>query len=211
MHTQCPHCQTVFDASKDELRRAQGMVRCGKCYEVFDAPLAKINQKKGVRSARSSHRTKEIKKAMQQALVDADVNHPHLIISALLGLLIVVQLIYLNFNTLNQNPSIRSFFHHACATVGCTVPHPHSVGKIAIVQQAMSTAADSNDILVVTIRLQNQSVFHPKRTGNKTVAQQSQSANQLRQPYLPSRTTCRIKPRRTNFLTRLKRAILSFH
>lgn len=35
--TQCPHCDTVFEATVDQLMRASGRARCGHCHEAFDA------------------------------------------------------------------------------------------------------------------------------------------------------------------------------
>lgn len=35
--TQCPHCDTVFQVSDEQLSVAQGRVRCGRCQGVFDA------------------------------------------------------------------------------------------------------------------------------------------------------------------------------
>ncbi len=35
--TQCPHCDTVFQVSDEQLHVAQGRVRCGRCQGVFDA------------------------------------------------------------------------------------------------------------------------------------------------------------------------------
>lgn len=35
--TQCPHCDTVFEATVDQLMRAGGRARCGQCHEAFDA------------------------------------------------------------------------------------------------------------------------------------------------------------------------------
>ncbi len=37
MFTQCPKCQTLFEFDDIELNRAEGLVRCGECHEVFDA------------------------------------------------------------------------------------------------------------------------------------------------------------------------------
>lgn len=39
MYTECPHCQTLFRVRADQLRAAQGTVRCGCCQEPFDALL----------------------------------------------------------------------------------------------------------------------------------------------------------------------------
>lgn len=37
MLTQCPHCETVFRVSAEQLGAAAGRVRCGQCAGVFDA------------------------------------------------------------------------------------------------------------------------------------------------------------------------------
>lgn len=35
--TRCPHCQTAFKVVADQLRLAEGWVRCGQCKQIFDA------------------------------------------------------------------------------------------------------------------------------------------------------------------------------
>lgn len=35
--TRCPHCQTAFKVVSDQLRLAEGWVRCGHCKQIFDA------------------------------------------------------------------------------------------------------------------------------------------------------------------------------
>lgn len=37
--TRCPTCATTFKVAPDQLRISDGWVRCGRCGEVFDAPL----------------------------------------------------------------------------------------------------------------------------------------------------------------------------
>ena len=37
MHTECPHCQTLFNVTAEHLRVAHGVVRCGHCMDTFDA------------------------------------------------------------------------------------------------------------------------------------------------------------------------------
>lgn len=37
MLTRCPHCQTAFRVTSEQLKVRQGKVRCGSCREVFDA------------------------------------------------------------------------------------------------------------------------------------------------------------------------------
>lgn len=37
MLTRCPHCETTFRVSPEQLKLRQGKVRCGACHGVFDA------------------------------------------------------------------------------------------------------------------------------------------------------------------------------
>ena len=39
MQTQCPHCQTLFHVTDEQLQAADGQVRCGECDKVFTAEL----------------------------------------------------------------------------------------------------------------------------------------------------------------------------
>ena len=45
--TQCPRCHTAFQAAPEQLREAQGWVRCGICQEVFSA-LAHATQQQAM-------------------------------------------------------------------------------------------------------------------------------------------------------------------
>ena len=35
--TVCPHCQSIFDVSEEEMQLALGAVRCGECMKIFNA------------------------------------------------------------------------------------------------------------------------------------------------------------------------------
>jgi predicted Zn finger-like uncharacterized protein len=37
MYTRCPHCDTYFRVSREQLQASSGQVRCGRCQQVFDA------------------------------------------------------------------------------------------------------------------------------------------------------------------------------
>ncbi len=37
MYTHCPHCDTFFRVTSEQLKSAQGSVRCGRCYGTFNA------------------------------------------------------------------------------------------------------------------------------------------------------------------------------
>jgi len=37
MYTRCPHCDTHFRVSREQLQASSGQVRCGRCHTTFDA------------------------------------------------------------------------------------------------------------------------------------------------------------------------------
>jgi predicted Zn finger-like uncharacterized protein len=37
MYTRCPHCDTHFRVSREQLQASSGQVRCGRCQQAFDA------------------------------------------------------------------------------------------------------------------------------------------------------------------------------
>lgn len=43
-HTQCPHCNTIFAISEEQLNALNGKVRCGYCYRTFNANETLISQ-----------------------------------------------------------------------------------------------------------------------------------------------------------------------
>ncbi len=49
--TQCPHCQTSFRVSHNQLSVARGMVRCGNCLQVFNAARQLLEQNAALQAA----------------------------------------------------------------------------------------------------------------------------------------------------------------
>jgi len=43
---QCPHCFTDYKISDEQLHQSQGVVRCGKCMETFDAYTAQAQEER---------------------------------------------------------------------------------------------------------------------------------------------------------------------
>ncbi len=44
MYTRCPHCDTHFRVSREQLQASSGQVRCGRCHRSFDAFAALTSQ-----------------------------------------------------------------------------------------------------------------------------------------------------------------------
>ncbi|MGH8463862.1 MAG: MJ0042-type zinc finger domain-containing protein, partial [Pseudomonas sp.] len=49
--TQCPHCQTSFRVSHNQLSVARGVVRCGACMQVFNAAKQLLEQSAAQKTA----------------------------------------------------------------------------------------------------------------------------------------------------------------
>lgn len=49
--TQCPHCQTSFRVSHNQLSVARGVVRCGNCLQVFNAARQLLEQNAALQPA----------------------------------------------------------------------------------------------------------------------------------------------------------------
>ncbi|PFG52936.1 putative Zn finger-like uncharacterized protein [Marinobacter sp. LV10R520-4] len=48
LQTQCPHCQTRFRVTEEQLKVAKGRVRCGSCRQIFNAFENRIKESKPV-------------------------------------------------------------------------------------------------------------------------------------------------------------------
>jgi predicted Zn finger-like uncharacterized protein len=48
LQTQCPHCQTRFRVTEEQLEVAKGRVRCGSCMQIFNAVENRIDEPKPV-------------------------------------------------------------------------------------------------------------------------------------------------------------------
>jgi len=48
LQTQCPHCQTRFRVTEEQLEVARGRVRCGSCMQIFNAFENRIKEPKPV-------------------------------------------------------------------------------------------------------------------------------------------------------------------
>lgn len=70
MLTQCPHCETVFRVSAEQLSVAAGRVRCGQCAGVFDAHAHVYDQPSESEPAVPASATPEVAAAVQEVIGD---------------------------------------------------------------------------------------------------------------------------------------------
>ena len=69
--TRCPACTTMFKVVDDQLKAAQGWVRCGQCGDVFEAPLHLVQgEAGGLGSPSSASRPTPVQDALVKACDD---------------------------------------------------------------------------------------------------------------------------------------------
>lgn len=70
--TKCPHCQTLFRIQQEHLAAADGEVRCGVCYKVFDAHNEGIaySQGEGSPAEKTFSNSKPTEQADEEQVID---------------------------------------------------------------------------------------------------------------------------------------------
>jgi predicted Zn finger-like uncharacterized protein len=72
VHTQCPDCKTKFLINDDQLRVAQGKVRCSKCHKVFNA-LESLQKPPQTAAAPISEQPKKLPDSVTDFMSEADL------------------------------------------------------------------------------------------------------------------------------------------
>ncbi|MFQ5546174.1 MAG: zinc-ribbon and DUF3426 domain-containing protein [Acidiferrobacterales bacterium] len=66
LHTRCPACGTTFALTSAQLKPRKGLVRCGRCSEVFRGDRHLVDASPGDKKARKRDTTKQTPKATQK-------------------------------------------------------------------------------------------------------------------------------------------------
>jgi predicted Zn finger-like uncharacterized protein len=74
--TQCPHCQTSFRVSHNQLSVARGVVRCGSCLQVFNAAKQLLEQAGKEAPAPALPATESVEPVEQAAPTEPRVANP---------------------------------------------------------------------------------------------------------------------------------------
>ncbi|MDI9347723.1 MAG: zinc-ribbon and DUF3426 domain-containing protein [Methylacidiphilales bacterium] len=156
MYTKCPNCDTIFEASRSDIRKAKGMVRCGECETIFDAPLEKVSFTEQ-RKTNNSQAHEIITQAKRLALQPIESTVWYMVVVVGLSLLLAAQLLYLNKKFLLTNETSRSIALSFCQIFSCQVQYQKNIEQLEIIAQEItlpeSTASES--YLQVTMRLIN--------------------------------------------------------
>lgn len=175
MHiTHCPDCATAFKVTPDQLKLANGWVRCGRCNVVFEAhlhfsPAAGPAQKEPVfapevpldpgptltqSSARAFGPTAQPEAASETAPVAQRFHVMWAVLSVLLTLALVWQwLIWQRHWLAAQEPALKPVMQALCAPWGCEVGWPREPDSVLI--DASSFNENPEGGFILQLRLKN--------------------------------------------------------
>jgi predicted Zn finger-like uncharacterized protein len=169
--THCPTCATSFKVTPDQLRLANGWVRCGRCTGVFEAllhltPPAELNE-----TASLAAMLAELDLPLPSALPVAESTTAPLdvvpatspassrrglwiLASVSLLLLLIAQAAWMGRHVLfAQIPALRPALLAVCAPFQCEVTWPRALDAVLIENSSFSEASGGG--YAVQLRLKN--------------------------------------------------------
>lgn len=144
--TQCPSCRTLFDIADGALEACGGAVRCGQCGAVFQADLYRIPE------ATTGPEPAVLKKGPPR-------RWPRITLLSLLGILAIIQALYVSRNLLDRVALSRPLIHAVCqAPMPCHLSHPAAVNSYRLLQPTVRLGAHSG-LLRIRAELLNKAGF----------------------------------------------------
>lgn len=189
MYTHCPHCDTYFRVTSEQLRRAHGDVRCGRCFGTFNAlqhlidePPANTERPAPAETGQGSGTTTAAKTVENRPPTNRTAikrDHSQQLAEALqvqeggsggrrllwgflslpLLLLLAAQYAYFNLDQLSQTPPLRPALKVLCEAAGCEVPMLRAPQQIKLTQRDIRSHPDNRDILLVKATMVNEAGF----------------------------------------------------
>jgi predicted Zn finger-like uncharacterized protein len=138
MHTRCPHCQTVFAVTPQQIAAREGLVRCGRCQGVFTADRYPVEDPapaheppaEAERPAPLDARPEPSEPRSEAAIAAAGTTAPRqrtralfwVLGHALLTVLLIVQILFFYGAELGTAyPALHPALERICPWLGCRI------------------------------------------------------------------------------------------
>jgi len=188
MHTQCPHCKTLFKISEEQLTAVNGKVRCGFCYRIFLAEetlydeLPNLDLDNGSPPPEELHQSaeepevppitevvnlaqNELKAATRKHL-DNSITHKKSVPNFVWALgtltftaVLILQYSYFMRDDLAKYSEIRPALQQLCALANCTIPLQRSPAQIKLVNREITAHPNIENALRVQATFINKASF----------------------------------------------------
>jgi predicted Zn finger-like uncharacterized protein len=180
--TRCPTCQTAFRVTSEQLLTANGMVRCGKCIGVFNAPEHQLNsvteqpEQTPIKASQAPETDQPLPQLTELIHNEFNDQQPspkqsktlrtllgRLTIAAVGAVVLAAQIIYFTSAELSRNENYRQALIDSCYYLGCKIAPYRDLSKLSI-----------NTFIIQS---------HPTQTGAVVVDMLIENKAQFRQPY----------------------------
>jgi predicted Zn finger-like uncharacterized protein len=175
MHTQCPHCQTVYRVTAAHLNIAQGHVRCSHCFNVFNATnyLVKEVSKETLASQPfeiNEEKVAEISEFKIPDLLQEDIYNPQrrswrfflfwTLMTFLLAMLLGGQVIwFLQRDLILQHAQVRPWLDNFCFFMLCTLPPTRDLKSFYMREHFVQIHPDKKDVIQFEAIFINTAIF----------------------------------------------------
>lgn len=180
MYTHCPECSTYFRITAEQLRAAQGKVRCSNCETVFSAlenleetlPAGKVtanDEQAATTTKTTAKKEKKAKKPKKSKSAKSEGRSGGMLkalFSIFLGLglmlVFISQYAYFERNTLVQRyPILQPYFEQACtlAHMECDFSLRKDYSKLSLEHKDIRVHPKVKQSLLINANLLNQANF----------------------------------------------------
>jgi predicted Zn finger-like uncharacterized protein len=175
MHTQCPHCQTIFNVTAAHLNIAQGHVRCSHCRNIFNATNSLLKELPGEEGSEKFEVNAEQNTPFQDEdipeLLQEDIYDPprgrswksfflwSLIVIMLAGLLTAQFMWFFKRDDVLQHAQIRPWLDLFCYHFLCTLPPTRDVKLFQIEHHVVQIHPEWPDTIQVEATFINKAIF----------------------------------------------------
>jgi len=186
MFVRCSSCHTLFRITLDQLEAAEGRVRCGSCFTVFDAHETlqvfddePVHKNSGTNSSEKKRGYKpkpetlqdraNIPSILQDDLQEHEQQRPFshrllhfgLTLLFLLSLLLALaaQLFYFEREQLAQYPELRPLLDQLCQRLDCQLPPQRDLSKIELLERNVYSHPNIKGALVINATLINNASY----------------------------------------------------
>jgi len=162
IHTQCPHCQTIFRVNSAHLNIAKGHVRCSRCRSIFNA----LNYLTKESSQLTSH--SQLAEVEVHDLLDKDVYKPRSLGGFLFWTLIVIVMIGLSLgqaiwllkrDLVLQHPEVRPWLIRFCDVLLCDLPQTRNIALFHVEDHLIQVHPTVDNALQADVTFTNTATF----------------------------------------------------
>ncbi len=156
--TQCPACKTRFDVSREQLRTANGQVRCSHCQQIFVGTKHLESRATLIKKPRNSiPREPIILSTRHRDPSPAQITWSLLILLTLSG--IGLQVLWFERDQLSKQSLLEPFYAYACQTLDCRLAPRQDLLRINSQQLLIRQHPDYANAVTLDLLLINQAPF----------------------------------------------------